>query len=559
MGEQKEEELYRNFSRKDLQGLCKKYGLPANKSNSEMATSLILYLEASEDVGILTQLHRESNSGAGIPENTFSSVLSSTAVTPSPTFTFDVCCEDGIQLSVDLDSSPLDWIENLKAGVRICDDMHKPKSQSFHEDIGLLCSKEKSGSIVMDPSNETDKGQLEEGCFPTTSLTGIQAQADEAERYLSSPGLKPLDNVGHSLENSGEVQAILSSRLESGTEGRLPNVRSSRSEGTLVTDLDANAAVQTGMCNLTGNSWPSDLKCSRMPARQGASADGDLDKNPSLPQSYSSLDPVLNCGEMSTIVCMEMQASTCPTISQDIERFPSKVGKCVDLSEQLKDTKMLQCGIVESVQTTPNMNELLTWPAQTVDHKTCMPCYPVLNSLSADLADNRCKVDAGQRKSSFLGKSDRQKREAQTHPAEDAGFPKTHEAARENGEVQRKDAALDPCCNARSQDLVAPTPNGVDHRIRRSLLASNVGNLGKSNTGNEREGSEYLNFDNLVEKPCKEPVDSKSNKELKRKRHMHNFEGQNKFANAEAKNLRSSKQFAGDHSKRRRSSRLYTK
>lgn len=45
MGERKEEDLYRNFSRKDLQGLCKKYGLPAKKSNSEMATSLILYLE----------------------------------------------------------------------------------------------------------------------------------------------------------------------------------------------------------------------------------------------------------------------------------------------------------------------------------------------------------------------------------------------------------------------------------------------------------------------------------------------------------------------------------
>ncbi|GMH28603.1 hypothetical protein Nepgr_030446 [Nepenthes gracilis] len=45
MGDKKDEDLYFNFTRKDLQGLCKKYGLPANRTNSEMASSLILFLE----------------------------------------------------------------------------------------------------------------------------------------------------------------------------------------------------------------------------------------------------------------------------------------------------------------------------------------------------------------------------------------------------------------------------------------------------------------------------------------------------------------------------------
>lgn len=63
-----------------------------------------------------------------------------------------------------------------------------------------------------------------------------------------------------------------------------------------------------------------------------------------------------------------------------------------------------------------------------------------------------------------------------------------------------------------------------------------------------------------MKKPWKRLVDSESTTDLKGKRHFNSVEGQNKFVNDETKTLRSSKQSAGDaHSKRRRSSRLFTK
>jgi hypothetical protein len=45
MANKTNEDFYYNLSRKELQSLCKKYGLPANKSHSELATLLISYLE----------------------------------------------------------------------------------------------------------------------------------------------------------------------------------------------------------------------------------------------------------------------------------------------------------------------------------------------------------------------------------------------------------------------------------------------------------------------------------------------------------------------------------
>ncbi|XP_021752760.1 uncharacterized protein LOC110718242 isoform X1 [Chenopodium quinoa] len=647
MGDQKEEDLYRNFSRKDLQGLCKKYGLPANKSNSEMATSLILYLEkknlstraiwegtrsdlfasgttelqtvvrmnstdnqrkdrgriashnsfhsnqclnqrdadpdnlqnskesatsdkASVDVGNLTQLHRGSNNGAGVAENTFSSVVSSSAVAPSPEFTFEVLREDGIQLYVDLNSSPSDWIESLTAGVHINPDVYKPKSQSFHEDIGILhCPKQKSGSDAIDPSKETDNSQLQQdGSYPTTILTDNLTQTvepDDGEGSMSSPGLKCLSNAVHNLGNLQEEQAYLSSRLEPGTEWQLPGAKYCRREEILTNKSDINAAVRTRTrFNFTGNSVPSDPKFSEMP-HQGADTGNGVHKKISLQQMNNcSLDPVQKCCESSTTVSMEMQTSTRTTMCQDIEYTPSKIGRYVNVVDQIKDTE--QSELVKTIQT-PSRDELQMYPAQEVGQRTSVS--PMLKIFPFNYADNRSKVEESNR--ILFEKIDRQIREAQSHLAGNAGFLRTTEASNEANELQKKDAVLYPCYNDGSFEVAVPNKKELDLRILtksnelqedncRSPSTANVGNLGKSDTGNGREGSKCLNSNNLTEKPRKKSSDSETTGEHKKKRNLNSVEHPSKLANAEAKNLRSSKQLDGNvHSKRRRSSRLFTK
>ena len=45
MVRKKDVDFYSGFSRKELQSLCKKYNLPANRSSSDMAESLASYFE----------------------------------------------------------------------------------------------------------------------------------------------------------------------------------------------------------------------------------------------------------------------------------------------------------------------------------------------------------------------------------------------------------------------------------------------------------------------------------------------------------------------------------
>lgn len=45
MGYKESYEAYINLSRKELQGLCKKHNLPANKCQSELAKSLASYFK----------------------------------------------------------------------------------------------------------------------------------------------------------------------------------------------------------------------------------------------------------------------------------------------------------------------------------------------------------------------------------------------------------------------------------------------------------------------------------------------------------------------------------
>ncbi|KAJ4955731.1 hypothetical protein NE237_012514 [Protea cynaroides] len=48
MGNQEDEEFYRNLSRKELQSLCKKHGLPANTTNNQLAHSLVSYFQSNQ-------------------------------------------------------------------------------------------------------------------------------------------------------------------------------------------------------------------------------------------------------------------------------------------------------------------------------------------------------------------------------------------------------------------------------------------------------------------------------------------------------------------------------
>ncbi|GMI89963.1 hypothetical protein like AT3G59430 [Hibiscus trionum] len=277
MENKEDEDFYHSLSRKELQSLCKKYGLPANRSHSDMAKSLASFLERQrtgsmtvgerlygiQEAGHLLSLNLQLHPGASLnsfrdavkdrcnggnysqavqcnalgcyagdkfyhkddygggpiffqqrPQSHFVSryddsgfknkefqtinfnrdcstltrdgrmndmphiehkdtnvvacsdkiVFPSSRNTPtvSPSsFQFHVSSEEGINLYVDLNSNPLEWVEKLKSGVSICRNTYHSKCKTFHKELGRFG--ESSKQMENSSQLNIDAGKIKDG------------------------------------------------------------------------------------------------------------------------------------------------------------------------------------------------------------------------------------------------------------------------------------------------------------------------------------------------------------------------------------------------------------
>ncbi|XVF65559.1 hypothetical protein PTKIN_Ptkin09bG0258600 [Pterospermum kingtungense] len=77
---------------------------------------------------------KDTNIDACSNETAFHSSINTPIASPS--FQFHVSSEEGINLFVDLNSNPSEWVEKLKSEVSICQNMSHSKSQTFHNELG---------------------------------------------------------------------------------------------------------------------------------------------------------------------------------------------------------------------------------------------------------------------------------------------------------------------------------------------------------------------------------------------------------------------------------------
>ncbi|XP_010524840.1 PREDICTED: uncharacterized protein LOC104800392 isoform X2 [Tarenaya hassleriana] len=230
-------DFYCSFSRKELQSLCKKYNLPANRSSSDMAESLASYFERNSLSGtgnakkgyddsklenireVHSQTARARDTGFTLVDKTYYQEMHGGSVesacarqfirslnekgptgdsgkdlhrgmdcwlenrttelntderpqeTHSPrcrtysTFEFHVSSEEGINLSVDLNFNPSDWINSMTNEVRICNSIRSKKSRLSDEgtDYHTESKKQKSESpLNVNPGLGKDGPAVEE-------------------------------------------------------------------------------------------------------------------------------------------------------------------------------------------------------------------------------------------------------------------------------------------------------------------------------------------------------------------------------------------------------------
>ncbi|KAL9240650.1 hypothetical protein vseg_014845 [Gypsophila vaccaria] len=625
MGEKNEEDLYRNFSRKDLQGLCKKYGLPANKSNSEMATSLILYLErknicsktiwdvsrsdpypslwselqpgvrmnsdgdqradlratsshngfgpfqkhrnpdkASEDMGLLTKLHRDSNSGGGDADNVFSSVLSSTAEASLPSFTFDVSCEDGIQLSVDLNSTPLDWVESMKAGLDICHDTHGLKSSSCDD---------RKGPFLMDLHNNA---QLEDESCPTTVGTDVAFQAVEFGEASLSRRPEFFRDTIHNLDNLGKEQAMLSSLPKSDTQQRNSGPECFiREENDAVTISNASLATQIRTHNYSGYAMAYDPTSSKT---------GDDMYREHRPQQTCTLPgPVFKNSIFSGTPFAGIKASPGAGFFQphDIASSSSRVATCLVSVDQPPNIGLASFNNVKFRGDVPQM-----WSFEAIDRgqysSSSSYFMSGLSNAGHQTGTEHCRASISSKCSALITEAQAQfYRSCETTSSlvpyqklplmyvnpdtsiktGNGGVRSSNETRQVAVELPTKDASLSSFNFVGPLDLVVPKKNRSDHPIfdysnnHNEDVCQSQGSS-KDVDGNKR--SAFKAFRQMDESQLK-PANSDRN-EFKMKSNFNRVDDQCESESPVAKILRTSNQFSGDaRASRRRSSRPFPK
>ncbi|KAF4376869.1 hypothetical protein G4B88_015813 [Cannabis sativa] len=357
--------FYDNFSRKELQNMCKQYGLPANKSHSDLEKSLITYLEegingsicnlqktsqskcngssinnrkaqrktsqerffsSSKDnfVEVMPQTKCRDKDDSSCPaENSLASAIESSPNVRFSSFEFYVRSEEGINLYVDLNSSPSDWTQRFKNEVHICENVQNNKCRSLHEDLGHLKEggKEMRNSFWNIDAGEIKEGQIETRCSPNSKVSqNDHSELNEPENFetLTRFTIQPCTASVDVLEKSKEDQTPKSSEFNSTAHDNIISVADScaKDGGTVVLDSDVIGAHHTkSVCDSAVNSISDDPL---IPERlDHLNSNVSQHENTFLQNGCSDADPTVIYTGCSVSGSIDMQSSEVASCNKD--------------------------------------------------------------------------------------------------------------------------------------------------------------------------------------------------------------------------------------------------
>uniref|UniRef100_A0A0D9XFL8 Uncharacterized protein n=1 Tax=Leersia perrieri TaxID=77586 RepID=A0A0D9XFL8_9ORYZ len=263
MGLEESQKHLLGLSYHELQSLCKQYNLPANKNHSQLASSLALFLEdsgtrvsftpvSSSGQGIGSNIPSQNGDGTGKnlgtqehPVHLDSTVKVDDKISPESSnlapnvgenvtdtgsgqsdklpekakssFRFSVTSDEGLDLFVDLNSTPSMLLDSLKKEVFIPSSTSHSGPGNFSRFISSLARKDDSNNSILSSGNITvniqNKGDDNIAPCTNSSLGSTAGENFHLDPYL--PGATPVNSMssastlpGTSLEISGSQEGV---------------------------------------------------------------------------------------------------------------------------------------------------------------------------------------------------------------------------------------------------------------------------------------------------------------------------------------------------------------
>ncbi|XP_059456199.1 uncharacterized protein LOC132186304 isoform X2 [Corylus avellana] len=303
-------------------------------------------------------------------ENDIASSMKSSRVS-STSFEFHVMSEEGINLHVDLNSSPSDWAKRFKNEVDICKGVHGNRSPSFHQGLGHFgeTDKQVKNSCVWN----MDSGQINNSHVPTTFSPSSKTtendhmgfeQPDKGDASLLSCAIVPCSVVIDVSENSKKDQVLIPSEPNSNTQDQINSAAESCAKDQCTVILDTNATDTPPIksaCNSVVNSM-SDGPLSPLQLKdQNSNFVDEIFENSTLQNSCSIVNPSLVYPGCSASGSMEMPTSEVASCHKDASCSPYGNGGFLDLVDPKLNTETEQGGLANSSE---------------LDHDTCRNLLP---------------------------------------------------------------------------------------------------------------------------------------------------------------------------------------
>uniref|UniRef100_A0A5B7A9Y6 SAP domain-containing protein n=2 Tax=Davidia involucrata TaxID=16924 RepID=A0A5B7A9Y6_DAVIN len=321
---------------------CSIYNIREKKREISHSNKNNLAFVREVGMGNMDQIqHRNVNRGACPAENAFNSSMKSSTEVPS--FEFYVRSEEGINLFVDLNSSPSDWSKILENEVCTCQTVHENKFRSFREELELLGNSNKQMKSLSlwntGSGQEMDNGHvnIKSSPNPIMSENGHVEfdHPDGGDGTLKLTAIEPFsDAIEISAHLEEEKDLFPLSRLNSDvTDQMISGTESCLGDGeTKPLNPDVSDTPQIKLaCNSDVSLTSEGPKSLNMLGDQDTKLGNENCENLILQNTWSLVNPNVVYPGCSKIGSVEMQLSEVASQGKDPSCSPRKNNCFLDL------------------------------------------------------------------------------------------------------------------------------------------------------------------------------------------------------------------------------------
>ncbi|KAK9287589.1 hypothetical protein L1049_016024 [Liquidambar formosana] len=303
---------------------------------------------------------RDINFGSCPAKNAFAPSMKSSTEVPSSSFEFYVRSEEGINLYVDLNSSPSEWTTRLKEGVCISQNVQNKNSHCLHQELGHFgdINKQTNHSFLWntDSSHGINDGHVQTRPSPSSIMienghVGFD-RPDGGDESLRSLAIKPCsisaDMLGHSEEDhtllfSSRPSSEVQDPMISGTES-YPRV-----EGTLTLDSDVSDTPQIkSACDSAVILTFDGVKSFDTLDHQNSKVSNSIFEKSSLQMTCSLAIPSMVYPGCSASGSLKMQLSEVTSPHKDILSPTCENGGFLDLDDPMNNVERENGGLANS-------------------------------------------------------------------------------------------------------------------------------------------------------------------------------------------------------------------